>query len=139
MSLSAKTLVAIVMAFFAAALIASFWIYMKYGPGDMDEPGVAVTYICAECGETKRFEYDDLRADGADEFDDRRVCPRCGSAAFSRAERCSACGELIPAPPADSLPEAICPLCGEEIFGPLGGRPVEKPVPPKTPEEETQW
>lgn len=139
MRLSAKFQVAIVIALVAAALAASRWIYMEYGPGQLAEPGVAAVYVCAECGKTERFEYDELRAAGAEEFDDTRKCPRCESIALHRAERCSACGELIPAPPAESLPEAICPSCGEEIFGPLGGRPVDKPVPRKAPEEERQW
>ena len=119
--------------FLAAALalvLMGFWVTRaRFGPGGRAAPGRVITYVCTDprCGESLVLELSAEAAADPSRWPLEVPCPYCGGVQ-RRAERCTACGALVPTPADGRLLGARCPGCGGYIFGPIGGTPVEEPI-----------
>ena len=133
-----RILVASIVLALAVALGVFGWVKNQDGPDEHSQPGFLRTYICADptCRTSFDVTPEEEKQMGLDPWNGPGICPTCGKQTLRRAERCTSCGELVPSPDPDKLLGAKCPVCGKEIFGPLGGKWPADPHRSKNPQKE---
>ena len=109
------TVAGVVLIGVSALLVAFVLVRAGWGPRSPDDVAKTLLYICTNpaCGKVQRLP----APSQAQWLADRFPCPICGKDTLAFAERCTACGELIPRPLIKDMPTAKCPKCGGPVYG----------------------